>query len=71
VGTNISDFIDNARIKKAKELLDRGNVKIYEVARAVGYETAASFTRFFRKMTGVSPQEYYEAYLTSKKMITK
>lgn len=71
VGTNISDFIDNARIKKAKELLDRENVKIYEVARAVGYETAASFTRFFRKMTGVSPQEYYEAYLTSKKMITK
>jgi two-component system response regulator YesN len=71
MGTNISDFIDNARIKKAKELLDRENVKIYEVARSVGYETAASFTRFFRKMTGLSPQEYYESYLTSKKMITK
>jgi two-component system, response regulator YesN len=71
MGTNISDFIDNARIKKAKELLGRENVKIYEVAKSVGYETAASFTRFFRKMTGLSPQEYYESYLTSKKMTTR
>jgi two-component system, response regulator YesN len=70
-GTNISYFIDNARIKKAKELLDKENVKIHEVAKSVGYETAASFTRFFRKMSGLSPQEYYEASLASKKKITK
>jgi two-component system, response regulator YesN len=71
VGANISDFIDNARIKKAKELLGIENVKIYEVARSVGYETAASFTRFFRKMAGLSPQEYHEASIVSKKKITK
>jgi two-component system, response regulator YesN len=71
MGTNISDFIDNARIKKAKELLDRENIKINEAAKAVGYETAASFTRFFRKMSGLSPQEYHEAYLSGKKRITK
>lgn len=71
VGANISDFIDNARIKKAKELLGIENVKIYEVARSVGYETAASFTRFFRKMAGLSPQEYHEASISSKKKITK
>lgn len=70
-GTNISDFIDNVRIKKAKELLMGENVKINEVARLVGYETAASFTRFFRKAAGLSPQEYHEAFLSGKQMITK
>ena len=68
-GSNLSDFIDDARVKKAKELLEKGNVKIYEVAKAVGYETASSFTRFFRRMTGYSPQEYRETFMTNKKVI--
>lgn len=70
-GSNLSDFIDNARVKKAKALLEKETVKISEVARLVGYETAASFTRFFRKVSGRSPQEYHEASLTGKQMITK
>ncbi|RCX13495.1 two-component system response regulator YesN [Anaerobacterium chartisolvens] len=70
-GTNLSDFIDNARRKKAKELLEKQSVKIHEVAKSVGYESAASFTRFFRKVAGCSPQEYHEAYLTGKQMTTK
>jgi two-component system response regulator YesN len=66
LGVNLSDFIDSVRIKKAKELLENENVKIYEVAKMVGYETAASFTRFFRKSTGRSPQEYHIDVLSSK-----
>lgn len=65
-GTNLSDFIDSSRIEKAKELLERENVKIHEVSKSVGYETAASFTRFFRKITGRSPQEYHDAILSSR-----
>ncbi len=70
-GANLSDFIDNARIKRAKELLKKENVKIHEVAKMVGYETAASFTRFFRKIAGCSPQEFHETSLTGKQMLTK
>jgi len=71
MGINLSEFIDNARIKKAKEMLEKDNIKIHEVAKMVGYETAASFTRFFRKFTGSSPQEYHDAILTGKQMKTK
>ena len=63
---NLSDFIDNARIERAKELLKKEKVKVNEVAKAVGYETAASFTRFFRKLVSCSPQEYHDKIMSGK-----
>ncbi len=57
-GENLSDFIDRARIDKAKELMHNDKIKINEIGAMVGYDTAASFTRFFRKLSGLSPQEY-------------
>lgn len=65
-GTNLSEFIDNARIKMAKEVLEKENMKINEVAKLVGYESSASFSRFFRKITGYSPQEYHDKLLADK-----
>lgn len=70
-GINLSEFIDYVRIKKAKELLKKENVKIHEVARMVGYETAASFTRFFRKICGCSPQEYHDSAVAGKQISNK
>lgn len=62
-GANLSDFIESVRIEKAKELMKNERLKINEIAAMVGYDTAASFTRFFRKMAGLSPQEYRESLL--------
>ena len=66
-GVNISDFIESSRVKCAKELLEKDGIRINEIARRVGYDTAASFTRFFRKSIGVSPQEYRDAYMRVNK----
>jgi len=57
-GLNLSDYISDIRVQKAKELLQDMNMKIYEVAQALGYSSSANFVRFFRKATGISPQEY-------------
>ena len=57
-GMNLSDYIEEHRIKKAKELLKRHELKIAEVGARVGYDSPHSFTRFFKKMTGMTPQEY-------------
>ncbi|MFC5464513.1 response regulator transcription factor [Lederbergia graminis] len=62
-GMNISEYIDNCRITKAKELLSNGDLKVREVALKVGYEAAHSFTRFFKKSTGMTPQEYKDSLI--------
>ena len=58
VGMNISDYIGDIRVKKAKQMLENPNTKISSVAEALGYGTATNFTRFFKKMTNMTPQEY-------------
>lgn len=60
-GMNVSEYIDKCRLRKAKELLRNHEIKVRDVASAVGYEAAHSFTRFFKKMTGLTPQEYRDS----------
>ena len=60
-GHNLSEVIDKARFERARELLGGGSLRIHEAGRMVGYDTAASFTRFFRKWAGMTPQEYVES----------
>ncbi|SDY92313.1 two-component system, response regulator YesN [Evansella caseinilytica] len=59
-GINLSEYIDNCRLRKAKQLLRDSDLKVREVSALVGYHAAHSFTRFFKKMTGVTPKEYRE-----------
>ena len=46
------------RMEKAKSLLKREELRIYEVARMVGYEDERYFQKTFKKITGVTPKEY-------------
>lgn len=57
-GRNISDYIAEVRLNKAKELLEKSHLKIHEIAEKIGFETAGYFTRFFKKHTTLTPLEY-------------
>ena len=57
-GINISEHIHKARINKAKELLGGTDMKIHEIAAAIGFESPAYFTKFFRKATNMTSHEY-------------
>lgn len=50
-------YIAQKRFQRAKELLDDGE-RVTDTAFAVGMESIASFTTFFKKQAGVSPSEY-------------
>lgn len=59
-GDNLTELIAAERLAKAQEWLKETNDKIQDIALRVGFESAAYFTRFFKKSTGMTPQEYRE-----------
>jgi AraC family transcriptional regulator len=58
VGATLSDFIAEARIRRAKEELSREGALIKVVAGDCGFQSAAAFSASFRKATGMTPKEY-------------
>lgn len=60
-GHNISDYITRTRIETAKRLLGETPLKIHEIGMRIGYDSASYFTRFFKKTTSLTPQEYRDS----------
>lgn len=57
-GLTYSEYLAEVRIAQAKDLLSSTSESIVAVAHAVGYQEANSFSRFFKKETGMSPQKF-------------
>lgn len=57
-GKNLIQSINEKKLEKAQEYLQQTDLKIYEIADALGFENATYFSYFFKKHTGVSPKEY-------------
>jgi AraC-like DNA-binding protein len=51
-------YLTSRRIERAKHLLDSTEHGILEIALAVGFGGAASFSNAFRRAVGVSPRAY-------------
>ncbi len=56
-GLSCSEYIQQVRLEKAKELLLNTNHSIYEVAFKVGYSDANYFSRSFSKIYGFPPSQ--------------
>ena len=52
------DLLHSMRIKAAKELLADPALRIGEIGELVGYTDTAHFARVFKKLTGMSANEY-------------
>lgn len=52
-------FLNELRIEKAKELLSSNNMSIATAASLVGFEDPLYFSRVFKKMTGIAPQNFF------------
>jgi two-component system, response regulator YesN len=57
-GQNLSDFLLNVRMDKAKKLLIQTDFKVYEIAEKVGFQNAQHFSHVFKKLTGVSAHDF-------------
>lgn len=60
-GCGITEYVTICRLNAAKKMLVRPDMRISEVAEAVGYPDANYFTRIFKKTTGLTPREYKES----------
>ena len=53
-----SEYVYTKKIEKAKEMLLKEDMKIYEVADALGFESAYYFSKVFKRVEGISPREW-------------
>lgn len=58
VGEHFSDYVNNLKSQKAKELLKTTDQKIYEIADYLGFNDAYYFSAWFKRTVGCSPTEY-------------
>ena len=57
-GCTVNEYIINLRLEEAKKILESGENSIADVGRLVGYKKAGSFSRMFKRETGMLPREY-------------
>lgn len=57
-GINFRDYLLSVRINQAKILLRSKEINISEIAYEIGYQDYRSFSRAFKKETGLSPSQY-------------
>ncbi len=57
-GITFREAVAVARMRRARALLQRGGLPVYEVADRVGYRSKAEFTKAFKRHTGMTPSAY-------------
>jgi AraC family transcriptional activator of mar-sox-rob regulon len=57
-GLGLGQLLADQRMREATDLLAHSNMSIKEIASALGYEHASSFTRAFERYFGKTPSGY-------------
>jgi AraC-like DNA-binding protein len=58
LGETPLEYLTNWRMYKATGFLQDGDKKLFEVAKSVGYESDAAFSKAFKRVLGLAPSEY-------------
>ena len=54
----VTDYINRIRVNRAANLLRKTSLSIQQVAEQCGFSDGNYFTRIFRKLEEVTPNEY-------------
>ncbi|MFF2090477.1 response regulator [Paenibacillus sp. NPDC058174] len=58
MGENVFDYLARVRVEKARLLLRNPHLKIAQIAEMVGYDDEKYFSKVFKKVMSVSPNQY-------------
>lgn len=59
---SFSQYINQARIKRAQYLLLNSDLNINEIAETIGYNNTNYFSKMFKKLNGISPKDFRDDY---------
>jgi two-component system, response regulator YesN len=59
-GETVLDYVTKTRMEKAKELLLRTDLKVYDIAQQAGYSDTKYFSKLFKKYFGEVPSKFKE-----------
>lgn len=65
VGVTISQYVEQIKLDKAKELLTSSDRKVSEIAQILHYGNSSAFIAMFKKQEGMTPKKYRESCTTS------
>lgn len=57
-GQSFRTVYNQLKMEYAKEMLKKGNMKVYEISEKLGYTSADYFTQLFKKCIGMTPAEF-------------
>jgi AraC-like DNA-binding protein len=60
-GVNFVEYVARVRFENARDLLRNRNLRISEIAFAVGFQSLSQFNRVFKKLARKSPTQYRAA----------
>ena len=66
-GINFVDYVARTRFDKACDLLLNSNLRISEIAFAVGFQSLSQFNRVFKRLSKKSPSAYRAAHQKRKR----
>lgn len=58
MGQSFNSYVDQKRIEYSKQLILENKLKVYEIAKEVGYKNVDYFHKKFKKYVGKNPTEY-------------
>lgn len=63
-GFSPSEYLQQLRVSKARELMETTRMSVEEISWRVGYQDAGAFRRIFHKVMGLTPREYRSRFST-------
>lgn len=60
MGITIKEYLTNKKLSYAMQLLETSEMSVEKISDSLGFSSAHSFRRMFKKYTGLSPSEYKE-----------
>ena len=71
LGQTPLEYVTEWRMQKAMQLLQQRDKKLVDVARLVGYESDAAFSKAFKRVVGSNPGEYLSSAFGSSRSVVQ